>query len=108
MSHGEQSSTPQKTDAGAADAAEIARLRGRIDQLEDELAALQAWANAVVADAQKQVYWLDRLHLDLDPIMRHVPLDFALGVYRKLTHRYYVWVLKPTDALRRLLRRLSP
>ena len=98
--------TTEKTDEQTADSTEVARLRGRIDQLEDELAALQAWANAVVADAQKQVYWLDRLHLDLDPIMRHVPFDFALGVYRKFRHRYDR-VRRPVDAVLRLVRRPS-
>ncbi len=72
------------TEQHTADSAETERLRARIAQLEDELASLQAWANGVVAEAQKRVYWLDRLHLDLDPIMRHMPVDFARDVYRKV------------------------
>jgi hypothetical protein len=99
-----------------ADRAEIERLRSQIAQLEDELASLQAWANEVVADAQKRVYWLDRLHLDLDPIMRHVPIDFALNAYRRLMHwwylfvlrPWYLFVLRPVDAVRRFVRWLSP
>ena len=90
------------TDAGT----EAARLRAQVTQLEDELASLQAWANAVVADAQKRVYWLDRLHLDLDPVMRHMPIDFALGVYRKVRHRYDR-ARRPVDAVLRLVRRPS-
>lgn len=91
----------------ATDNAESERLRAQIAQLEDELASLQAWANEVVADAQKRVYWLDRLHLDLDPIMRHVPIDFAVNVYRRVMHWWYLWALRPADAVRRFVRWLS-
>jgi hypothetical protein len=89
------------------DGAEVERLRERVAQLEDELASLQAWANGVVAEAQKQVYWLDRLHLDLDPIMRHVPFDFAIGLYQSLRDRYYRARAR-AGAVRRFVRRLSP
>jgi hypothetical protein len=98
----------EQTDELASESTEVERLRARIAQLEDELASLQAWANGVVADAQKRVYWLERLHLDLDPIMRHVPIDFAVDVYRRLMHWWYLWVLRPADAVRRFVRWLSP
>ena len=89
------------------DTAEAERLRARVAQLEDELASLQEWANGVVADAQKRVYWLDRLHLDLDPIMRHVPFDFALGLYQSLRGWYYRARTR-AGAVARFVRRLSP
>jgi hypothetical protein len=98
----------EQTDELASESTEVERLRARVAQLEDELVALQAWANRVVADAQKQVYWLERLHLDLDPIMRHVPIDFAVDLYRRLMRWWYLWVLRPADAVRRFLRWLSP
>lgn len=90
--------------AGEAQDAEVERLRAQVVELEDELASLQAWANAVVADAQKRVYWLDRLHLDLDPIMRHVPFDDALDVYRKLRGPYHAMRRLAGAALRRARR----
>lgn len=103
-----RSEQPQElTDASA----EVERLQARVDQLEDELFSLQAWANAVVADAQKRVYWLDRMHLDLDPIMRRVPFEYLLGVVRRLRHwRWrlaysYYRARRPFEALLRLVRR---
>jgi hypothetical protein len=96
----------KRTDGLPNEGADVARLRGRIDQLEDELAALQAWANAVVADAQKQVYWLDRLHLDLDSIMRHVPVDLAWDVYGKVRGPYQS-ARRLAGSLLRFVRRLS-
>jgi hypothetical protein len=86
---------------------EVERLRAQIDQLENELASLHEWANGVVADAQKRVYWLDRLHLDLDPIMRHLPVDFLLAVYLTLrggSRR----ARTRAGALRRFVRRQTP
>ncbi len=50
-------------------AAENARLRARVEQLESELVE-QARANAAVAAAQERAYWLDRWHLDLNALMR--------------------------------------
>lgn len=97
----------EQTDELAAESLEVERLRARIAQLEDELVSLQAWANGAVADAQKRVYWLDRLHLDLDPIMRHVPIDFALGAYSTLRD-WYRWARRPARAVRRLVRRPPP
>ena len=96
-----------KTDQLTETTAEVERLRAQVTQLEDELANLQTWANGVVADAQRQVYWLDRMHLDLDPIMRHVPFDFALGVYQKLAH-WYRRTRNSAGAMRRFIRRLWP
>lgn len=97
----------EQTDGPATESSEVEHLQARIAQLENELASLQAWANGAVADAQKRVYWLDRLHLDLDPIMRHLPIDFALGAFATLRD-WYRWAKRPARAARRLVRRLSP
>jgi len=50
--------------------AENALLRERVAQLEDELAEQAARTNALLADAQERVYWLDRWGLDLNALMR--------------------------------------
>jgi hypothetical protein len=49
---------------------EIERLRSRIEALEAELIEVQARANAVVAAAQEQAYWLERWHVDLNALMK--------------------------------------
>jgi hypothetical protein len=49
---------------------EIERLRARIEALEAELIEVQARANAAVAAAQEQAYWLERWHIDLNGLMR--------------------------------------
>jgi hypothetical protein len=70
--------------------AELARLRERVAELERELLAQAERTERVVADAQRQTYWLDRWHLDLDALMRRrllaVPLDTAFRAARKLRH----------------------
>ena len=50
--------------------AEIERLRARVEALESELVDVQARANAAVAEWQERAYWLDRLHIDLNAVMR--------------------------------------
>lgn len=52
------------------DQTEIDRLRARIEALEAELLEVQARANAAVAAAQEQSYWLERWHVDLNALMR--------------------------------------
>ncbi len=49
---------------------ELARLRARVAELEEQLFVVQARANEVVAEAQERAYWLDRWHLDLNELMR--------------------------------------
>lgn len=49
---------------------EIERLRARVAQLEQELVDQAARTNRVVAEAQEQLYWLERWHLDLNALMR--------------------------------------
>ena len=50
--------------------AELERLRARVAALEAELVEVQARANAAVAAAQEQAYWLERWHIDLNAIMQ--------------------------------------
>jgi hypothetical protein len=50
--------------------AENELLRTRVAELESELVEVQARANAVVAECEERVYWLDRWHLDLNALMR--------------------------------------
>jgi hypothetical protein len=57
---------------------EIAQLRGQVVALERELAVQAARANAIVADAQRRTYWLDRLNLDLDVTLGRAPVRIAL------------------------------
>jgi hypothetical protein len=79
----------QPTSADPSQAAdEIARLRRRVAALEEELATQAARTNAVVADAQRRTYWLDRLNLDLDVTLGRAPIRVALlgalGAVRRL------------------------
>ena len=68
--------------------AETQRLRQRIAELEDELAAQAARTNALLADAQRRTYWLDRLNLDLDVTLARPPIRLgllaALGAVRRI------------------------
>jgi hypothetical protein len=62
----------------AAADTELERLRARVAELEAELAAQSARTNAVVAEAQRRTYWLDRLQLDLDVTLGRAPVRLAL------------------------------
>ena len=50
--------------------AENERLRARITALETELVEVQSRANTAVAAWEERAYWLDRLHIDLNSLMR--------------------------------------
>lgn len=50
---------------------ELERLRARVDELERELAERTAKAEAAVAAAEDRSYWLDRLRIDLNAVMRN-------------------------------------
>lgn len=52
------------------DELELERLRARVQELERELAERTAKAEAAVAAAQDRSYWLDRLRIDLNAVMR--------------------------------------
>ncbi|MBB4661520.1 hypothetical protein [Conexibacter arvalis] len=49
---------------------EIERLRARVAQLERELVDQAERSARVVAEAQEQLYWLERWHVDLNALMR--------------------------------------
>lgn len=50
---------------------EVGELRRRIADLERELAERTARANAAVAAAEDRSYWLDRMRIDLNAVMRN-------------------------------------
>ncbi len=54
----------------AETAAEVQRLRTRVQALERELVEQAARTNALVAESQEKVYWLERWGLDLNGVMR--------------------------------------
>jgi uncharacterized coiled-coil protein SlyX len=69
--------------------AELAALRARVAELEDQLAQ-QAQATAgLVAEAQEKLYWLERWHVDLDRVMRKPGAVQALDALRNA--RRVVW-----------------
>jgi hypothetical protein len=72
--------------------AEIERLRERVGALESELVAVQARANAAVAEWEERAYWLDRLHIDLNALMRR-PGANQLRLALKAVRAAY-WQLK--------------
>ena len=80
--------------------AENERLQARVAALEAELVETQARTNAIVAQTQERVYWLDRWHLDLNALMRRpgaAELRSALRGMRAVSR-----------AIRRAKRRLRP
>jgi len=79
--------------------AENEQLRARLATLESELVEIQARTNAAVGEWQERAYWLDRLHIDLNGVMRR-PGANALRVALKTVRAGY-WQLK------RVLRRLQ-
>jgi len=75
------------------------RLRARLAALEAELVEVQARANAAVRAWQERAYWLDRLHIDLNALMRRPGANEIRVVFKAL--RAVFWRLK--RAKRRLL-----
>jgi predicted nucleic acid-binding Zn-ribbon protein len=78
---------------------EIERLRTRLDGLETELVEVQGRANEAVAEWQDRAYWLDRLHIDLNAIMRRPGANQIRIVLKAI--RTAFWILR--RAKRRLL-----
>jgi hypothetical protein len=78
---------------------EIERLRARLDGLETELVEVQRRADKAVAEWQDRAYWLDRLHIDLNALMRRPGADQMRIVLKALRTGY--WMLR--RAKRRLL-----
>jgi cell division septum initiation protein DivIVA len=74
--------TDPSAHAGEREAAELERLRARVDELERELAERTASAEAAVAAAQQRSYWADRLPFDLNAVM---PTPLGTAVYTLLT-----------------------
>jgi hypothetical protein len=80
--------------------AENERLRARVIALEAELEETQARTNAIVAQTQERVYWLDRWHLDLNALMRRPGAAELRGALRGMR--------AASRAIRRAKRRLRP
>jgi hypothetical protein len=80
--------------------AENERLRARVATLEAELVETQARTNAIVAQTQERVYWLDRWHLDLNALMRRPGAAELRGALRGMR--------AVSRAIRRAKRRLHP
>jgi hypothetical protein len=76
------------------------RLRARVASLEAELVETQARTNAIVAQTQERVYWLDRWHLDLNALMRRPGAAELRGALRGIR--------AISRAIRRAKRRLRP
>jgi hypothetical protein len=78
---------------------EIERLRARLAALESELVEVQASANAAVAEWEERAYWLDRLHIDLNAVMRRPGANQVRVILKAI--RAAFWMLR--RAKRRLL-----
>jgi hypothetical protein len=72
--------------------AEVERLHEQVEALESELVEVQQRANAAVAEWQDRAYWLDRLHIDLNAVMRR-PGANQLRLALKAVRAAY-WQLK--------------
>ena len=75
-------------------------LQARVAALEAELVETQARTNAIVAQTQERVYWLDRWHLDLNALMRRPGAAELRGPLRGMR--------AVSRAIRRAKRRLRP
>ena len=63
---------------------EIAALRARVADLENQLAEQARASNALVARSQQKLYWLERWQLDLDTLMAHKGAVPTLEALRSL------------------------
>jgi cell division septum initiation protein DivIVA len=71
---------------------ELALLRARVAELEDQLAHQAARTNQIVAATQERVYWLDRWHLDLNALMARPGAAEFRTVVRFV--RRFMWRIK--------------
>jgi hypothetical protein len=62
---------------------EIEALRARVAELERELAFRTERANAVVADAQDRIYWLERWKIDPNRVMATRAGQSAFAIARQ-------------------------
>jgi hypothetical protein len=79
---------------------EVQQLRAQVASLEAELVETQARTNAIVAQTQERVYWLDRWHLDLNALMSRPGAAELRGALRGIR--------AISRAIRRAKRRLRP
>lgn len=82
----------ERSPAGADAQSELVQLRERVASLEAELLEVQARANAAVAEWQERAYWLDRLHIDLNRLMRRPGAEQLRLLLKGLRGAY--WRLK--------------
>ena len=92
--------SPAETSSEQRLQADNERLRERVAALEAELEETQARTNAIVAQTQERVYWLDRWHLDLNALMRRPGAAELRGALRGMR--------AVSRAFRRAKRRLRP
>lgn len=64
--------------------AEIVALRARVADLEEQLAEQARRSNALVAQSQQKLYWLERWQVDLDSLMARPGAVPALEALRSL------------------------
>lgn len=79
-------------------AAENARLREQVAQLEGELAEQSARTNALLATCQERTYWLDRWGLDLNALMERPGAAQVRALLRAVR-----WPLRQARRLKRRL-----
>lgn len=72
--------------------AELAALRARVAELEEQLAEQTQATARLVADAQEKLYWLERWHVDLDRLMARPGAIPALNAVRAL--RKAAWAVR--------------
>ncbi|MEH3055207.1 MAG: hypothetical protein PGN13_14605 [Patulibacter minatonensis] len=87
-------------------AAENARLRARVEQLEVEVSALRADTAATVASAQETLYWFERWGLDFNRIMGTSQAELARKSFRGVRLGYR-WSKTRYFVLRTFARRLT-
>jgi hypothetical protein len=75
---------------------EVDELRRRVAELERELAERSARANAAVAAAEDRSYWLDRMRIDLNAVMRRpvARAAFSLAQFAARVWRALRWRLR--------------
>jgi hypothetical protein len=66
---------------------EIEALRDRVATLEHELAEQTRRTARVVAEAQEKLYWIERLGIDLERVMRVRGAQRLLSLAGSLRHR---------------------
>jgi hypothetical protein len=79
--------TPTNQSELEARDAELRALRNRVAQLEAELAEQAAAANEQIAAAQRRLYWIDELELDLNAMLSRRWLAFLATVPLKAIRR---------------------